>query len=144
MPGDIETYSFDFSIKPSADHMFAQYGKAVTTTSQKEKNGSTPAIDPLELLNEKGFADLLAKFGKSAITPRQEVSKKPATSTPLKSENAKELTESLKRIIRYNNKRKYEERVGFATTLANKAEEIGPALTIQHLLPIIEKHLVFL
>jgi hypothetical protein len=52
------------------------------------------------------------------------------------------LKQSLSRITRYNNKRKYEERIGFTSTLASKAEEIGIPNTINFLLKVITTYLV--
>jgi len=145
-PGDIETYSFDFSIKSNTEHLYISHRKLSDTPTTNSEN-EIPSAEIL--LNEKIFTDLLSKYAKAPITssnsPKTEVKKSASipAGSPIKSDNAKDLTESLKRIIRYTNKRKYEERIGFATTIANKCEEIGPALTVQHLLPIIEKHMVF-
>jgi len=136
LPSDIESYVFYFPIKLTTDHLYLKNRKNYPSNTLGEDVSLT--VDAI--LNEKVFNELTAKY--PIITPSV-TSKKTAPSL-MKTENAKELRELLKRIMRYNNSRKYEERIGFATTLADKADEIGVGLTIKYILPIIEKYLVLL
>ena len=138
--GDVETYVFDFLIKQPGDYVYEIWkkeGKEVTKEGAAE-------VSAAELANEKAITELQTKYAKVPAA-KQELAKKISTA-PTKAEettaNTKSLEESLKRIIRYNNKRKYDERVGFASTIANNAEEIGKQCTIKYLLPAISDHLV--
>ncbi|MDR3582141.1 MAG: hypothetical protein P4L67_02605 [Candidatus Pacebacteria bacterium] len=135
--GDVETYAFDYPAKQSGDHIYEVWKKDTPEPPRAEIIGT-------ELANEKSIAELMAKFAKLTPVVRTEPARRslPRSSPGKPLADVKELSESLKRIIRYNNKRKYEERVGFATTIASNAEEIGRKNTVAHLLPAIASHLV--
>ena len=109
--------------------------------------GNTPgdtskdtAMNVEDILNEKVFNELMSKYTVETPTIMEE-QKKPVTPSAT-SENTKDSEKSIKRIITYNNKRSYDERLGFVTNLSDKADQLGVSLTIKHLLPIITKYIV--
>jgi len=143
-PGDVETYVFSPPAK-FAEQIFISYD---SLTNAKNTPQPAPILDPTEILNEKVLTDLLAKY--SIKTPSSPLENRRKSSSASSSEsdeaslsNLKTLKESLSRIARYNNKRKYDERLGFASTLSAKAEEIGRRNTIKFLLKVIDEQLVF-
>jgi len=134
MPGDIESYDF-FSPEECKESVFcsSQYPNPKFTSTELQ-------ADDTAILNEDIFNTLF----KSCMVKNEDSStrKKLLSDEAKMGSQLKLLNESLNRITRYNNKRKYEERLGFASTLAAKAEEIGITNTINFLSKAIENYLV--
>ena len=131
-PGDVEIYNFNqphdcVSIFCSTQHTSEEFIPELP-------------VDISVILNNKIMTDLLAlhaqKNDSNTETKRANNKKK----TPLI--QVKSLKDTLNRIARYNNKRKMEERFGFASTLYINAEEIGIINTMKFLLKTIKEHLV--
>lgn len=131
VPGDVEVYVFEHSKKGESVFYSLQHTGA-------EAEEEFPA-DVDVILNEKVIGELLASRAArndgGAERKRSSAKKKPQSS------QVKSLKETLNRIARYNNKRKEEERFGFASTLSTNAEEIGVLNTVNFLLKAI-RHLV--
>ncbi len=138
-PGDVETYTFTPPIKP--------FEATFRTWDPFKPPADAMTFSPsvTEILNEAIIAELLAKHTVKPAPPFIEKRRKSSTSSEgdeTSLTNLKAIKESLSRIARYNNKRKYDERLGFASTLSSKAEEIGRGNTIKFLLKVIDEHLV--
>lgn len=131
MPGDIELYNFSLP-EDCKEPVFSssQYPK-YTFTELK--------ADPKAIMNE-GVLNLLLT---NCLLKTDPCNSKSSSVRESKTANQlKILKQSLNRIARYNNKRKYEERLGFVSTLTAKAEEIGITNTINFLSKAITNHIV--
>lgn len=135
--GDIETYTFEFTHKQHNGHIY----QVLKKDAKPPNKGNDNDVSSADLANEKTLAELLSKYSKQ-YQNLPESQKKPTLKGEEPSTDVKDVKELLKRITRYNNKRKYEERVGFASTIAAKAEVIGRKSTINFLLPAIQNFLV--
>jgi len=129
-----ETYSFDFGNKLLLPHVYL-------TAKDSLSNINDVEIDPSIIANEKVFTRLSKKYSVSIQSPTNKLAEE-ESSLVNKEKSLKGVTKILKRIAKYNNKRNYQERISIASTIADDAEEIGVSLTIKHLLPIVNKHMV--
>ncbi len=141
-PGDIETYIF----VPTLKHVEYSY-RSWTPGQSPPSDSSLATADSVDLENEKVISELMSKYSQQQASPGHDKGRKLSNTSSEGSDeasmmNLKSLNESLKRIARYNNKRKYDERLGFASTLAAKAEEIGRNNTVKFLLKVIDEQLV--
>eukprot|EP00826_Nyctotherus_ovalis_P019713 TRINITY_DN16117_c0_g3_i1.p1 TRINITY_DN16117_c0_g3~~TRINITY_DN16117_c0_g3_i1.p1 ORF type:complete len:163 (-),score=51.78 TRINITY_DN16117_c0_g3_i1:300-788(-) len=131
VPGDVEVYMFEHPKKSES----AFYSLKHTGMEAEEEF----PVDVGVILNEKVIEDLLAS--RAARNDGGTEKKKSSAKKKVQSSQVKSLKETLNRIARYNNKRKEEERFGFASTLFTNAEEIGVLNTVKFLLKAI-RHLV--
>ena len=134
MPGDIEQYNFLLP-RECKESIFCSLRYPNPRFTFTELKVDTPAILNQDILNSL-FNSCLLKFDNSPNHKKSSMDETRATN------QLRLLKQSLSRITGYNNKRKYEERIGFASTLAAKAEEIGIANTITFLLKVITIYLV--
>lgn len=133
MPGDIEQYQFvlpEECKEPIFCSLRYRHSKFVFTELD---------VDATAILNQKVLVSLL-----NSSQMRLDDSPTRKRSLTQDANQLRIIKQSLSRITRYNNKRKYEERIGFASTLISKAEEIGIANTINFLLKVITNYLVIL
>lgn len=133
MPGDIEQYQFvlpEDCKEPIFCSLHYRHPKFIFTELD---------VDATAILNQKVLGSLL-----NTSQMRSDESPSRKRSLTQDANQLRILKQSLSRITRYSNKRKYEERIGFASTLTAKAEEIGIANTINFLLKVITNYLVLL
>jgi len=132
LQGDIETHTFNHSLTS------IKYSFYLTNASNIAPSKVNP--DPSDILNERVIEELLKKYplvmNKEVKEDREEVKELES------SISVKQIRASLNLIIRYNNTRELKERQGFASSLSDRAEEIGASNTIKFLLNVIDKQLV--
>ncbi len=136
--GDVETYVFDYGLVNATEHTYWAWKPENKRPGKSAYFGVTAA----ELMNEKTMQELEVKFAKIHVAAQEQAKKAATEAAVVQGINTKTVSESINRIRRYNNKRKYEERLGFASTLVAKAEEIGRKHTVDLLLPAIANHMV--
>ena len=124
--GDIITYRFTHPVNTD--------DTAICSYINPSKSSILPHdVNDIDILNQFIISELLSKYALSKVTAMDN------SKIQLKA-----IKETLNRIKRYNNKRKYEERLGFASTLTAQAEEIGISNSVKFLLQTIHKYLVYL
>ena len=135
IPGDVEVYNF----KQPRRSIVSIFHSIQYSKPKIDSNNSLPNL--VEITNEKAFSTLIATHAsKSDPIEKRKSFMKGKTSF----NQVKVLNEILSRIARHNNTRKYEERVGFASTLTTKAEEIGILNTVKFLLKAMNEYLVYI
>lgn len=134
--GDLETHSFSPPLA-CVEHSFY-----FTDTDANEQHLSTINSNSADILNEEAIRGLLEKYPLTTHAMHKEEFKETPGSNEVFSSSVRLIRQSLNLIKRYNNSRKQEERQGFASTLSDRAEEIGAKNTIHFLLDAIDKRLV--
>lgn len=128
-PGDVELYRFSLpedckepifcSLRyPNPKFVFTEHKATIKEIVNEEVMGRLESVKSEDVQRRRSVDEIRA------------------------SNQLKVLKQSLSRITRYSNKRKFDERIGFASTLAAKAEEIGIPNTINFLLKAITSYLV--
>eukprot|EP00826_Nyctotherus_ovalis_P040477 TRINITY_DN399_c0_g1_i3.p1 TRINITY_DN399_c0_g1~~TRINITY_DN399_c0_g1_i3.p1 ORF type:complete len:178 (-),score=33.99 TRINITY_DN399_c0_g1_i3:579-1112(-) len=133
--GDMEAHTF---YPPMASIEYSFY----LTSDSFNLKPSDLTINSVDILNEKVIGELAAKYPLKEGETLKEEQKEAAEQDEISPTNVKLIRKSLGLIMRYNNDRKKEEKQGFASTLSDRAEEIGAHNTIKFLLKVIDKELV--
>jgi len=136
--GDIEIHSFNSPLV-SIEHSFY-----FTDARGNKANSTKVSLDPINILNEKVIKELMEKYPLVEHEAQSEDNEEVKEVGEINPSNVKLIRESLSLVVRYNNRRSYDERQGFASTLSDRAEEIGANNTIKFFLNIIDTQLVIL
>lgn len=133
--GDMEAHTFYPPVASLECNFYLTSDSACLKPSDLNLNSA-------DILNEKAIEELAARYPLKEGETLEEEQKEAAEQDETSPVNVKLIRQSLGLIMRYNNNRKKEEKQGFASTLSDRAEEIGARNTIKFLLKVIDKELV--